>query len=381
MKFSNTTILFLSLIVNFSDAYAVSFDCNKATRTSEKTICSNVELSGLDDELSVAYRNAISITPDIKSSQREWIKATRLCENNPSTLEQCIKSAYKSRIAILTNEKKGAQAHPESIDARPNTVPQDGAKSKNEVIAIKNPPARISQQQKMPQALQPLQVQPQDASVTQKASSSLDGKSNTKQTPVISINKSGTPLTASVFNLKGFHLNMTKDDVKKIIQNPKYKLIETIGAKELGGFDCGVALHQPPSGCKFTYAGEEITGITVSFWGDRAYEIQFYFGPYRRSDHTSSSGNFERRMRAALDTKYLKESNTTGPNGNMGSVWQSDSEIVKFEYVEDTNLFSNSLILRDTKYRDDFETAYISNQKNKQNIEKQNNTKKLLSDM
>jgi uncharacterized protein len=33
-------------------AYAVSFDCNKAKTLVEYTICSNAELSSLDDQLS-----------------------------------------------------------------------------------------------------------------------------------------------------------------------------------------------------------------------------------------------------------------------------------------------------------------------------------------
>lgn len=93
------------VLSTIGSSYAVSFDCSTASRLSEKAICSNVELSALDDDLSMAYKKAILISPEIKSSQREWIKETRLCESNIATLNLCIKNLYNSRIAILANKK------------------------------------------------------------------------------------------------------------------------------------------------------------------------------------------------------------------------------------------------------------------------------------
>lgn len=134
MKSSEKIFLLLSIIFTISNAHAVSFDCNKASRVFEKAICSNIELSKLDDELNVAYKNAFSINPEIKISQRDWIKSSRLCENNLSDLDKCIKNAYIDRLVILKNQKSVAAEQPDLSDARVNSSLQDKNNSKNKLL-------------------------------------------------------------------------------------------------------------------------------------------------------------------------------------------------------------------------------------------------------
>lgn len=74
-----------------------------------------------------------------------------------------------------------------------------------------------------------------------------------------------SPPTKSVFNLKGFHLNMTKEEVKKLIPAAKFELVEKLDGKDWYGYQCGVIVQQSPSACNFTYAGEPITAISVKF--------------------------------------------------------------------------------------------------------------------
>jgi len=62
-----------------TQATAASFDCNKATTWLEKTVCSNPELSKLDEELAKAYHDALaSLSPEgqkeTKQYQRQWLK-------------------------------------------------------------------------------------------------------------------------------------------------------------------------------------------------------------------------------------------------------------------------------------------------------------------
>ena len=62
-----------------TQALAASFDCNKATTWLEKTVCSNPELSKLDEELAKAYHDALaSLSPEgqkeTKQYQRQWFK-------------------------------------------------------------------------------------------------------------------------------------------------------------------------------------------------------------------------------------------------------------------------------------------------------------------
>lgn len=88
-------------------AGAASFDCAKAATLVETAICSNQELSTLDDSLTSVYQKAIrrSQTPDtLKEAQRAWLKRRNACQNT-----HCIKVLYKQRLAELTAAHPGPQ--------------------------------------------------------------------------------------------------------------------------------------------------------------------------------------------------------------------------------------------------------------------------------
>lgn len=83
-------------------ALAASFDCKAARSPMEMAICSDDELSALDEQMSQAYR-ALLASPDgsaseIKHSQRTWLKESRReCEARED-IAQCLKSAYRDRL-------------------------------------------------------------------------------------------------------------------------------------------------------------------------------------------------------------------------------------------------------------------------------------------
>jgi uncharacterized protein YecT (DUF1311 family) len=95
-----------------TQALAASFDCKKAATWLEKTVCSNPELSKLDDELAKAYHDALSsLSPEgqkeTKQYQKQWLKnLSPFCkvrakfEFDDSTAE-CLKVVYKKRITQL----------------------------------------------------------------------------------------------------------------------------------------------------------------------------------------------------------------------------------------------------------------------------------------
>jgi|GEM_PF-1964391 len=90
------------------EIHAASFDCGKAASEVEKLICSDDELSKLDDSLSKAYLQALK-RADIKEqtirSQRQWLKNERnTCQN-----AECIRKAYETRIKELGLPDEGAQ--------------------------------------------------------------------------------------------------------------------------------------------------------------------------------------------------------------------------------------------------------------------------------
>lgn len=81
------------------DNFQPSFDCRNATYNSEKIICSNYELSVLDNVLADKYRALRLLTennPELKTSQINWIKSLRLCED-----AACMKPLYENRLVEL----------------------------------------------------------------------------------------------------------------------------------------------------------------------------------------------------------------------------------------------------------------------------------------
>ena len=79
----NTIILIILVITIFglfsTQASAASFDCKKAASWLEKTVCSNPELSKLDEQMAKAYSDAIkSLSPEgqkeTKQYQKQWLK-------------------------------------------------------------------------------------------------------------------------------------------------------------------------------------------------------------------------------------------------------------------------------------------------------------------
>ncbi len=91
----------IALLLAPSLAHSASFDCSKAATLVEQSICSNKQLSALDDTLSAAYKNALKTSSNpnnIRERQRNWIQSERnLCQNII-----CLKSVYTSRLEELS---------------------------------------------------------------------------------------------------------------------------------------------------------------------------------------------------------------------------------------------------------------------------------------
>src|SRR4051794_17667809 len=80
-------------------AFAVSFDCNKAKTLVEHTICSDTELSTLDDQLAGRYSEAMRTTNDketLRADQKKWLRTRNDCKDI-----DCLKEAYATRISDL----------------------------------------------------------------------------------------------------------------------------------------------------------------------------------------------------------------------------------------------------------------------------------------
>jgi uncharacterized protein len=94
----------LICIFCMSTSVAASFACSRATGI-EKQICSDFELSRLDDELGIAYR--LTLKSELKraasiAGQRKWIAETR----NKCEYKGCLSRVYKERISWLQGEMR-----------------------------------------------------------------------------------------------------------------------------------------------------------------------------------------------------------------------------------------------------------------------------------
>src|SRR6187401_325360 len=89
----------LSLIL-MSSAQAASFDCAKASTFVEKAICSDQELSGMDDQLARLYkaaRAAATNASTLEAEQKSWLSSRDRCTDGA-----CLTKAYADRIAALS---------------------------------------------------------------------------------------------------------------------------------------------------------------------------------------------------------------------------------------------------------------------------------------
>lgn len=95
-----TTLMALAGLLALScSAHAASFDCAKAETGVEKLICSDAELSKLDDALALAYSAALRLNDNpmaVQQAQKQWLKERDRCSDIA-----CVKTLYASRITSL----------------------------------------------------------------------------------------------------------------------------------------------------------------------------------------------------------------------------------------------------------------------------------------
>jgi uncharacterized protein len=106
------TALFVS-----SSAFAVSFDCAKASTFAEKTIYSDPLLRKLDDALSSNYKAMLGAdfggsAENLRNDQRKWI-----ANRNKCTTRECLVATYRERIDETCDYGVVSGVHPDCIHA------------------------------------------------------------------------------------------------------------------------------------------------------------------------------------------------------------------------------------------------------------------------
>lgn len=106
----------ISSLVISHVAFGASFDCNKAATVTEKLVCSNSEISLLDDKVSAAYKGAIAKANNsaiIKARQRDWIKSVR----NQCQDSTCLTQVYTNRLEQLSQLSSNVDNAPDQANA------------------------------------------------------------------------------------------------------------------------------------------------------------------------------------------------------------------------------------------------------------------------
>jgi uncharacterized protein len=98
-----TTLLLVASLAGTHHANAASFSCSQAKTNVEKLICTNIELSELDDELHEVYsayqrfmeyeRAPAYEIDELKVAQRNWLKKRSKCLD-----KACIQESYTARL-------------------------------------------------------------------------------------------------------------------------------------------------------------------------------------------------------------------------------------------------------------------------------------------
>lgn len=98
-----TTALLLT-VISWA-AHAASFDCRKANTRIENLICTDTELSTLDEQLSNAYREALTKGVN-KASVKHWQKNWLFLTRDSCADTSCLKAVYASHVIELREYSK-----------------------------------------------------------------------------------------------------------------------------------------------------------------------------------------------------------------------------------------------------------------------------------
>jgi uncharacterized protein len=100
----------LAFLVFAGPSHAASFDCEAARAHADILVCSNPELSRMDEELDRHYRRAVREAPAplrLLREQRNWLRQRDACST-----PECLRQAYSQRLLVLQGQTSFAPAAP-----------------------------------------------------------------------------------------------------------------------------------------------------------------------------------------------------------------------------------------------------------------------------
>src|SRR5262245_16265490 len=97
--------LFAIVVLGCGDAGAASFDCRKASKPDEITVCDSRELSQLDVQMATLYDTVLKLVGmgtrgALRDQQQGWLRSRSDCGDDRG----CIAALYHARIRALNAE-------------------------------------------------------------------------------------------------------------------------------------------------------------------------------------------------------------------------------------------------------------------------------------
>jgi uncharacterized protein len=113
-------------VAPFNSPGAASFDCAKARSQAESLICSDSELSALDDELGVLHKRARAVAPDkegfARSSRNEWQMREATCSTKACLLDWYAKRRVQLSQVIEQAAHSSEMARAQAVAPPPSST-------------------------------------------------------------------------------------------------------------------------------------------------------------------------------------------------------------------------------------------------------------------
>lgn len=112
-------VLLIALITPLGQqSVAASFDCKKATSSTEKLICSSTVLEEMDSEMASLYREITHASmpleaKKLRANQKNWLKERNQCSNM-----DCLKKSLQDRISSLKKEQEMFHVYSRNEDGK-----------------------------------------------------------------------------------------------------------------------------------------------------------------------------------------------------------------------------------------------------------------------
>lgn len=119
-----------------------------------------------------------------------------------------------------------------------------------------------------------------------------------------------------VLNLKGFNISITPAEAKGIVKSLQLKEQLMVGGKNLVTYSCGQIFTPNKTPCNFTFAGIDIHGMFLTYWGDEFVLVKFIYLTGTDMFVDLNNPKYGAKLKTALDEKYGVQNTNSNHKGD-----------------------------------------------------------------